>query len=67
MDTNKIVAMNLENANLVAKGIYNNLQCPKCDNRTAEAFFTKHTKEGKYDIWFECKNCGNVWLIQKYK
>lgn len=60
MDTDKIITFNLENAKLVAKGIYRNLHCSNCNNLTSEAFFTKHIKKEKYGIWFECKNCGNV-------
>ena len=60
MDTNKIIAINLENAELVGKGVYTNLQCPNCNNRSLEVFFTKHTHLERYGIWFECFECGNV-------
>lgn len=60
MNKDRVVTINLKNAQLVAKGIYINLHCPKCNEQSSEAYFTRHKQEEKYGIWFECQNCGNV-------
>ena len=60
MNTDRVVTINLENAELVAAGTYLNLLCPKCNTTNSEAYFTKHKQQERYGIWFECKNCGNV-------
>jgi len=60
MNSERLIKINLENAQKVAQGIYSELFCPKCEKKSIEVFFSEHNFKKRYGIWFECKSCGNV-------
>jgi len=60
MDADDLIKITLGNARSVAKGNYTGLLCPKCRNRSVEAYFSAHNLKRGYGIWFECQFCRNV-------
>ena len=40
MNSDNLIKINLDNAKVVANGVYTGLYCPKCKKQSVEAFFS---------------------------